>query len=288
MTNIHSVQPILIIGAPRSGSKIFRETLRLHPDIVGPKYELERVWCYKNMDRYNMPLSVEQLTPDIITHIHNYFYRLAKKNPKKRIVAKSTLLPLRIQFLRTVFPTAPIIHILRDGRDSACSIRDRHRAPLEFSYLLKHRIFPPLSEVPYYLSNFLRYQFEVVVKRQTHVKCWGPQFDDMPELQNSHSLIEICGIQWNRSVMGIHEGLSMLKSGPFLQISYEELVSRPAVTLNRVLKYLRLAGDSDLIKRMLGGFRKGRIGRWRSDLSQDDIKLLLPHIREGMTVFGYL
>jgi len=288
MTSTSSVHPILVIGAPRSGTKIFREILRRHPGIVGPTYELERVWCYGNMDRYNMPLGPDDLSSATSTYIRNYFDRLARKNPGKRIIAKSTLLPLRIPFVRTIFPQAPILHIVRDGRDSACSIRDRHREPLELDYLLKHRVFPPLREAPHFLSYYLRYQLGKKLKRRTYVKTWGPQFEDMAELHKRYSTIEVCGIQWNRSVMGLHRFFYLLEEGPFLQIRYEDLVCHPTDTLTRVLGFLGLGCGSDVLEKMLDDVSKGQSGRWNSDLSQEDMDLLLPHILEGLTAFGYL
>lgn len=285
--NYHN-DPIIIIAAPRSGTKMLRETLHLHPLLTGPKYELERVWCKYNMHRYNMPLTVENLTPKVIKFIRKYFAKLAENNPGKKILAKSTLLPLRVRFLREVFPQAPVIHIIRDGRDSACSIAESYIKCLELKYLLRNRVFPHYTEIPYFFLYWLKFKLGAIFFHQKRVKNWGPQFDDMDELWSKYNLLQVAGIQWNRSIMGIIDNKQLLEEGPYFEARYENLVDAPEEYLKKILDFLQLPFSEESLEIMRANIFTGKSRRWQRELSENQLESLLPHISEGLKFYGYI
>lgn len=277
---------ILIVAAPRSGTKMLRECLRLHPDVVGLTYELERVWCLGHPERINMPLGEEAWTPAVQEKIRDFFHDQVRQAQGKRLVVKSTLLPLRVRFFRRILPEVPVVHIVRDGRDAAISIRDRHVEPLEWRYMLKKRIFPPLAELPYYLKQLLSSRVEKT--RQGHVKTWGPRFDDSDSLRQRFSLLVTCGITWNRSVMGMWQNQDALRQGPFHQLHYEKVATDPEVALGDLAQFLGLRWDDAIRQQVCGNVSGGRASRWLTELSPEELAELLPHVQEGLACYGYL
>ena len=55
--------PIIIIGAARSGTKILRAALSSHPEMVAIPYDINYVWKYDNYDIDHDELSMRDLFP---------------------------------------------------------------------------------------------------------------------------------------------------------------------------------------------------------------------------------
>lgn len=104
---------VFIIGCARSGTSILGELVASHPDVTY-FFEEHRLWQGNrppDHDRWTEPIGRD------VKRIRAYF------NHKGRLVVeKCPRNTLRVPFLKTVFPEAKIIHIVRDGRDVACSL----------------------------------------------------------------------------------------------------------------------------------------------------------------------
>lgn len=150
--------PIFVIGNPRSGTTLLRLMLTAHPNIGIPP---ESGWLIELYDRYNQQtlegktvkafiddlLSVpkieewhldreellarlECLTPMDYSAAAEEIYRfyLEKQGPKSRWGDKNNYYLNHIDKLAMLFPEAQFLHIVRDGRDVACSYRDLSQA----------------------------------------------------------------------------------------------------------------------------------------------------------------
>lgn len=284
---VHSwMEPIIVIGAPRSGTKMLRELLKMHPLITGSLYEKERIWSHGNPDKESAFIGVEDLRQGIKEFIREQFKKEALKNRSKRIVDKNVANSLRIAYVREIFPESPFVHIVRDGRDGACSIRERWKNPADVKYILKNRAFP-LGELPHYLKRQFKWRFEKLVTRKEHVKWWGPRFSDMEALAAQYSLIELCGIQWARCVESALEGMKKLNDRLWMQVKYEDLVNNPVVIMERLCEFLGLSMDDHLKNRFRAYVGSSRVGRWKTDLSQSEYDLLLRHIENTLRKLKY-
>ena len=278
--------PILIAGAPRSGTKMLRELLKLHPDITGPVYEKERVWCHGNPARMNRSLSVEDLTSQTKTFVRSHFEREARKHPGKMIVDKNVCHCLRIAFIHQIFPKSPIIHIVRDGRDAVCSIWERWKNPLDLAYIIRNRAFS-LRELPHFLKRQLEWKRQRLLRRKKVVNWWGPQFDDMKNLSENYSVIEICGIQWLRCVEAAVEGLELLENGTHILVKYENILRSPADEMAKICAFLGLDVDGPLRRKFEGFVRPSGLNRWRLDLTARQVRLLMRQIEKTMSKLKY-
>lgn len=280
-------EPIIIVGAPRSGTKMLRELVKLHPLVTGSSYEKERIWCHGNEDKTGMALHPSDLTPEIKRHIRGYFQKQASKNKGKRIVDKNVANSLRLEFVRELFPESLIIHIVRDGRDASCSIRKRWRSPLDIRYIFKNKSFP-VEEFPYFLKRQLKRYAEKLLSGRKHVKTWGPRFDDMDELLATYSLIEVCGMQWKRCTVAALDGLEKLEPGTFMQVRYEEVVSDPVNIMEQVRKFLDLPASDHFLAKGSDYVNLSSVGNWRDHLTSDESALLMKHIQATLVQLGYL
>jgi hypothetical protein len=109
-----------IVGVSRSGTSILGELVAAHPEV---KYIFEAYVPWRiagrgvnGSDRF----TAEQATPMVRAFIRWWFRW--RQGDARLIVEKNPRNILRIPFLRAVFPEAKFVHIVRDGRDAACSL----------------------------------------------------------------------------------------------------------------------------------------------------------------------
>jgi len=110
----------LIIGCARSGTSILGELVAAHPR-VSFLFEAHAVWrvAGPGPDESHR-LVAAHATPSVRTQIREWFQR--QRGAGAIVVEKNPRHILRIPFIRAVFPEARIIHVIRDGRDVACSL----------------------------------------------------------------------------------------------------------------------------------------------------------------------
>src|SRR3972149_7654342 len=159
--------PIIIIGNPRSGTTLLRLMLTCHRNIVIPPECGFAVWWYKKYKDWDSDsikarlndflddlfqskkielwnLNREQLKEFILSkHINNYselvssIYEYFAKNQKKTFHRWGDKNNFHLNYIDTIyslFPGAQFIHIIRDGRDVACSYKDMSKLNAESKY----------------------------------------------------------------------------------------------------------------------------------------------------------
>lgn len=277
--------PVIIVGAARSGTKMLRDLLARHPVLFGIDYELERVWCQGNMNKILRPMPEAWLTPEIQKRIIRYFNKLSKKKGG-RILEKNTAHSLRMDFVRKVFPHAPIIHIFRNGLDASLSAFKRWQSPLDLRYIIGNRKFP-VNELPFFIARQLKYYIYKMVSQKSHAKTWGPKFQGIEECLEKYSLIEVCGMQWAQSINGILSSSARLSRYQFIEVCYEQLVQDPQKELFKILKFLDLeipAGYSEYIR---SAVYSSSVNRYQKIHYNDVYSKLRPHIEPQMKALGY-
>lgn len=127
-------QPIFIIGVPRSGTTLLRILIDSHPNIAcGP----EAPWLargaasIKNLYEFmanntlgyvlNYGVSKDVFCCQFAAWVDSLFSAYAESHGKQRWAEKTPDHSLEIPFLAELFPDAYFVHIVRDGRDVACS-----------------------------------------------------------------------------------------------------------------------------------------------------------------------
>jgi len=128
---VSSLNPIIIGGCHRSGTTLGRALVGAHPKIASPQRECHILLGIKKPEslREAFELSESEISllfshwPDRIQFIENVFKLYMNKHYKSLISVKA---PAHIYFVDELFqyfPKMRFIHIIRDGRDTACSVR---------------------------------------------------------------------------------------------------------------------------------------------------------------------
>lgn len=112
-----------IVGCARSGTSILGELIAAHPAV---KYVFEATKVWESIGRRadgSHRLTAADATWPVRRGIAAQFARChGACDPEALVVEKCPRNTLRIPFLRRTFPEARFIHIIRDGRDVACSL----------------------------------------------------------------------------------------------------------------------------------------------------------------------
>ncbi|MCG3150011.1 MAG: hypothetical protein PCFJNLEI_03478 [Verrucomicrobiae bacterium] len=131
---VSTQSPVILGGSQRSGTTLLRVMLDSHPALAcGPECSLLTGGFLpeKLAKRFDIPLdSIWQMRQAATDHAHFielFLTDYADRRGKRRWAEKT---PQNIRHLDWIFahwPNAKFIHVLRDGRDTVCSIRTHPR-----------------------------------------------------------------------------------------------------------------------------------------------------------------
>jgi hypothetical protein len=129
-----NADPIFIVGAARSGTTWVYDLLTSHP-LVGGVYE---TWLFTRENGLGSLFTQAHWPPqrsglssliersELIEEVRRFSLRLMTRNLERGqtyLVEKSPSHVYSIPLIHEIFPGARIIHVLRDGRDVAVSVR---------------------------------------------------------------------------------------------------------------------------------------------------------------------
>jgi hypothetical protein len=206
-----------IVGAGRSGTTLLRLMLDAHPDLAIPPethfiLDLEdtrnasrqaarvacdgivahRRWADFNLDAEGFRTRVNDASPSQLGEVLRIFYSMyAEQQGKPRWGDKTPLYVLNMPLISQLLPEAHFIHVIRDGRDVALSVRRLSFGPdsiEEAALWWKERIQKGQesgAELPY-----IEVRFEHLVgdpRRELERICGFIDLDFRPQMLNSHT-----------------------------------------------------------------------------------------------------
>jgi len=271
--------PVFILGVPRSGTTLLRVLFDSHPQFAcGPEapwlargaHSLKQLYYYMADDKFgyvaNFGVSREVLRDRFASYVNSIFMAYAEKKGKSRWVEKTPDNCLDIPFLIELFPDAKFIHIVRDGRDVACStaILSRERKAISSWH-----------------SDNLLMDDGVVVKNTIH---------------NAALRWEV----WNRI---IEENLEKAKHK--IIVKYEDLVTETHITLTHLLEFIGeeyVHSMTDIEKfhhdlpewewgsrdiKRAKGISKRSLARWEKQLLPREISQIEASVGATLLKYGY-
>ena len=280
-------EPIIIVGAGRSGTKMLRSILTAHPDVVCFPREINYIWRYGNTNADTDELKPEHARPEVIQYIRNKFSKFSMKRNSAIIVEKTCANSLRVDFVHTIFPKAHIIHLVRDGRAVAESARRCWKARPQIRYLLEKACHVPIRDIPYYGSRYLRYQLGRLNMGDAKQSSWGPRFAQLDELVKEKTLIEVCGIQWKVCVQAAESAMKDLPPDQTITLRYEDIIDSSLSTIGRLFEKINLAFTPECQAYVMRTVTAENVNKWQHDLSEQDMRMLMPHIENELLQHGY-
>ena len=297
---------VIIVGAPRSGTSMLGRVLDRHPRVatwIEPYY----IWDYNFREAPHDQLSEDDASDKICFWIRKAFIQHLKALKVDRIVDKSPRNCLKIPFVRTVFPEARYVFLLRDGRDTILSIKKQWES--------KRRIFIKtekgsqwkerirlirrwLDRRPLWRLRFQSLIFEIGPPRYWFKRKflqqirwdgrfgWGPRFKGWQKLIDQVTPLEFSAYQWKHCARGIIENASSLPEDMYFFLKYEDFIVDPKASIKNLFSFLDLEFPEGFME-VIPQIWADNYNKWRQALSLEDLKMIGPIIGSTMIDLGY-
>ena len=281
--------PITIIAAPRSGTNMLRDMLCLHPELATwPCDEINPIWRYGNSGFPYDELTPDHATDRVTRYICKKFESLSRRAGGMRVVEKTCANSLRVPFVDRILPEARYIFMVRDGRDAVASAMKRWTGSTTLSYMLSKARWVPASELPRYGLQFVTNRIRKQLGQGNALATWGPRFKGIDEMAISEDLVTVCGTQWVRCVESASRFFESIDSDRVLKLRYEQVVASPLEEFERIFAFCDLSFPQDVADAISRVITPTSIGKYRNQLSEQDVSQLLGTIGQTLQKHGYL
>jgi hypothetical protein len=283
---VFPIQPVFLIGAARSGTRLIRDLIALHPQIDRVPYDVNYIWRLGNEKLPHDALAVDDLTSKIQARIKKRIQGFSKGSPF--LIEKTVSNSLRIPFVEAVFPQAVYIHLFRNGWDVTESAYRKWSSPRSWNYILKKALQYPLLDAPGYAFDYAN----TVLKQSLGLAdprrgTWGPRYPGIQNDMINRSLLEVCAIQWASSVNYALDGINQVHPKRVITIRYEMFVRQPLQHLEDIAGFLGI--DGGLYAQLLEPSRVtfAYVGKGKRSLTAEQQIMVAPHIQSTLELLEY-
>lgn len=287
---LDKITPIIIVGAARSGTHLIATSIKKNIDCIYLN-EINDLWK-KNF----LFIDSDEIRSDVINSEKVYktrreFENLLRNKPfKTYLLEKTASNCLRLDFVQRVFPNAKFIHIERDGKSVAVSVRKKYFGNIykisseetkgKSSFFERFNVFILESRHKFenrisflmLFSNSIRYlKMSLVILGLKKRDFWGPRFTGYREIFDQVSPLELAVVQWRYCMNKLSLFLSELDTSRYISISYENLISEPEKEMRKVLNFI--IGEEFNVE-ILHEIKENGLMKWDKSLSRDEIRFL--------------
>ena len=281
-------RPVIILGAARSGTRILRAVIASHPDMVAIPHDINFIWKYGNYRINHDELIPANVTPRSAAFIRMFFERFRKGCAEIRVIEKTVSNTIRVDFVRTIFPSCQFIHLIRDGRDVSASSMLQWQARFQSMTVLDKLKYFPIRALPNYGGHYALAYLTQTFSREKRVSSWGVRLKDLDEFVKRYSLLEVCGLQWSRCVEHTVDAWASIPKADKLEVRYELFVQKPLEETKRILAFLGLDMTDEVVRYVKEMVKADQIGKWKSQLQPDAVDMLMSQISGTMKRLRYL
>jgi len=272
-------RPIVIIGAPRSGTNMLRDVLaKLRGVGTWPCDEINYIWRHGNVRYPSDEFTAKMATPAVQRFVHKEFDKLARRNGYEFVVEKTCANSLRVGFVNKILPDALYIEIVRDGIDVVASARKRWSASLDLTYILKKARYVPFTDLPYYAARYFINRIHRLTSAENRLAIWGPKLDSMDDIIFGRTLEEICAIQWRRCIEKAEREFSGVAPEKICRIQYEDFVRQPDDALRDICRFLGMQVSDGEIELAVKGVSPKSIGKGYEELGPSLVRQIAPFL----------
>ena len=287
---IAEITPIIILGAARSGTHLIATSIQKNIDCIYLN-EINDLWKKQFLFLNSDEILPKDITDTKVLKTRREFNNLIKDRRKsKYLLEKTASNCLRIELVHKVFPNAKFIHIKRDGKAVAVSVRKKYLGDIDkissitktSKSSFKERFVSVINEFKHktqnsisllmLISNSVRYfKMSLVKLGLKKQNFWGPRFIGYQKIMQKVSLLELAIIQWSYCENKITNFLNNQNKSSYIILDYEELIANPDAELSKVLNFIT---DGRTTINISHEIRSVGWLKWNDMLNEDEIKLL--------------
>lgn len=272
--------PIIIIGAPRSGTTFLGDVLSQHPQL---HYMIEPNPMWKRFVRNPSDMVSLAGNESAVRQTQEIFQKALARSGKAWLLEKTPQNCLRFPFVRAVFPDAKFIHIIRNGEESTFSIakfwetNTRGITGVRIGQRLKEM---NLRQAPYYASQLIK---RVLPAGKAPRVFWGPVLPGMDGIVKELSIPEVAALQWRTCVeLACHYGRS-LPTDQYMELKLEDWGPEQ---MRRIIDFSDLA-DADLVMdAFMREYDPNKASHRKKAASEEERALIRPWIGSTMQWLG--
>jgi hypothetical protein len=205
-------------------------------------------------------------TRTLAAHYREIFEWLTRRLGRRCWIERSGTSIDFLAELREFFPDARFLHIHRDGREAALSMRE-------------YPVLRVAVAVIYGLLGEVEYSHDGLVALERSEPA------AIDRLLETRPPIELYGRYWSDQIRRGYAALGRLDPGDFLDVRFEELVARPREELRRIAEFLEIGADDAWIARAADLVR-GLPERRAPALPPDERERLDAACRDAMALLG--
>lgn len=285
------MDPIFIIGAPRSGTTVLHRALCAHPQVswlsgLAVRYPARPGLNRRLMQALDLPLVGrwagrrfrpwegydfweyhcrgfrrpyrDLLAQDASARTQRYLppvFRQLASPRRPQLLIKITGWP-RIGFLRQVFPQARFVHIIRDGRAVA--------------------------------NSLIKTDFWQGWGGPDHWR-WGPLTEAQAArwAQTGQAFIALAGLQWEILLQAAAQASAGLDAATYLEVRYEALCADPAGVIQQIATFCGLPWQASFAAQVAARPWHNRNDKWQQDLTPAQQAALQAILHDSLGRYGY-
>jgi len=225
-------RPIFIIGCGRSGTTLLGTVLSRHNritylneprDLWFGAYPQTDIWTSKACARNGkLVLTAEDTNSRQSRKLRRRFFARTMRTNRPVLVEKLPINTFRLAFIKAIFPDAGFIHLFRNGLEVAASIARMDREGRWF--------------------GAGDYKWQQLADCARNGECTS----GLPELCDTARLKGL--LEWRLSSESAVDFLTTLPEDRFMELSYRDLVIAPEDTFVRLMGFLGLTTDQDVLR----------------------------------------
>lgn len=283
----YKYQPVIVIGAARSGTKLLRDLLAEHPLVDKVPYDINYIWRLGNEKVGHDELTPDSISDNVRRGIRRSFASFSSGRPF--LIEKTVSNCLRVPFVREIFPEALFIHIVRHGEDVVESAYRQWLAPPDWRYIVgKAKTFPVMEAFGYAVSYAGKTLWRVLTRGKGRIHTWGPRYETIDQDVVTKPLLEVCAIQWARCLKTAVRDLKDLPEGKVFTMRYEEFIQDPLRHLQEIAGFAKIDPVPFSRQAIWERVLPENIGKGKRHLSEDQRRSIFPHIKDAMELVGYI
>jgi hypothetical protein len=278
-------RPIVVVGAPRSGTTLLGQLLGCHPTLAHVE-EPRLTWRYGNDGKSDM-LTPNDARPAVCRHIRSVFASAVQIAGRQRLIEKTPSNSLRMAFVDRVLPGCLFVHIIRDGVESTLAIRrfwQEHARGV-----IPRKLFERLREInprqlPYYAREFVRRTMPRPLAGLVKQPVWGPRIPGIDGMLKELELIEVCALQWRTCVEAACNYGRQLPKDRYFELRLEDLT--PEV-MKSLLEFCQLGDSPEVWEAYQREFDPAQTAYRRAAAPPEEIETIRKWIEPTRKWLGY-